>query len=357
MGNLQLSRFAPIILLLLSSSTLGGEAKPVEVNCSLSRPERGPAVYYDVAELGAIPAGERTRVNINVSNDSEVTFPISRIRTTCACISSLVEKQTTLKPGESLVLPFEIQAPGKSATPQQSTVITIGGTARDTASFRIVVKYELAALLCFENRVHYANFPHEAKGKAIVKIPYIRTAPIQSGHLTVKCTGDLASLNCSIDGSLVEILAPNVKAIAGLSGLVVITGTKLGVSADITLSCNVKQPFDLAPSRLRFEWDEATASYSAEFICSAANLANERNGFRKAQLDAKVWLAEPTGGWRLKTNTRHLNDKVARVSVQMQPTDDAVLNSSIEGRLGVKLIFAEQEDTTELTYKLFPSPN
>lgn len=345
-----------VMMVMLCQCSLAADDGLITVNCTLKPPESGPRIYFVVADLGAVQAGNATRIQIVLKNETDTDFNIGSIQTSCSCVRSLSSSLFTMKQGGEAKLPFRLEAPAQSAKSEQKTVVTIGGKGGGDQNFRIVVKYKLAGLLCFEKQAFYANVPSSEK-RATLRIPYVSSAPVQSNRITARCTGQLADLKCTVDGSFINVEVPEIDYVAGNPGLLVIEDPAVSTSAELRLFMNVKSPFDFAPSHLRFEWDDSADAYTAEYICSAASVSSTEAEKRKRRLQTEAWVAEPSDGWQIQTAVRLLSNRVGRITVQLHPDDNVSDDSIVEGRIGMKLRYASEELTTELPFKLFRSPD
>ncbi len=259
--------------------------------------ERGPALVAN-ADLGALEAGKTVQVTLRLVNESDFSFPVLRMQTTCNCVRVASEGSEIPARG-SLDLALSIEVPRNSKTPEETLSFSIFYGESGMEGIEVSVNYGIAGLVSFKNVLsHHTTAPIGAKSHTF-RIPVLVTKPVELGQIEFSKADSLKDLKVAPKENQAAqwldcTLPIDPTRSESLIGRVWMKHPTSGELSEINLVIEINQPCTVAPSILRFKKTDAEQeSYEASailrIVSTAASKPSENQG---RDVDLEWWVAQ-----------------------------------------------------------------
>jgi hypothetical protein len=250
-------------------------------------------------DLGVLPMNAQVAARLTlVNNSEEKDIVFDSIRLHCAC-EKFDLAETPILAGTSTTgeLFFNI-TPGTVRSVDREMVISLESKARNRSIADIRIKYKVAGLLSFVERISHFEIPSDEVISELV-IGFFATSPINFDELVVALGENLGDLACEvekldIDRGQIKISCPG-KMVSGngMSGEIMLHDRVSGAKDSHFVKIRVAAPCRIAPEVVRFVEDGS--SFSANLVL-------------------RVLIPENLKGDQKTANTIHSQSEAPRIS-------------------------------------------
>ena len=259
--------------------------------------ERGPTLVAN-ADLGALQAGKTVEITLRLVNDSDFSFPVLRVQTTCNCVR-VISGGAEIPARGSLDLALSVDVPRNSKTPQEILSFTIFYGESGSEGIEVYVTYDIAGLVSFKNVLtHHTTASIGAKSHTF-RIPVLVTKPVELGQIEISQADSLKDLKVALKESeaaqwLDCTLAIDPTRSKSLIGRVWMRHPTSGELSEITLVIEIDQPCTIAPSILRFTKTDAEEEvYEANGILRLVSTATDKPSESQGRdVDLEWWVEQ-----------------------------------------------------------------
>ncbi len=250
--------YRKILSILLVCSTVNPMALAAKETAPISKriliEENGPALVA-YADLGAIDAGTTVKATLTLVNDSEFSFPILNMQTSCSCIKVTSAKSEIPAHG-SLDFAFSVDVQRDAKTPELTMAFSVFYS--ETAAIEVYVKYQIAGLISFKNVLTYHTTATLGAKSHSFQIPVLVTEPVRLEQVELSVADSLKHLKIAAkedaDGQWLECVLPiDPAASDSLIGRIWMKHPQSAKLSEIALVIEINKPYSLAPSVLQFK--------------------------------------------------------------------------------------------------------
>lgn len=333
------------------------EKNPTHISKRVLIEERGPALVA-YADLGALDAGTTVEATLSLVNDSEFSFPILKMQTSCSCIKVTSEKSEIPAHG-SLDFAFSIDVQRDAKTPELTMAFSVFYT--ETSAIEVYVKYEIAGLVSFKNVLTYHTAANLGAKSHSFQIPVLVTKPVKLGQVEIVTADSLSELKIEAkedaDGQWLDCSLPiDPAASDSLIGRVWMKHPISEELSEINLVIEINKPYSFAPSVLNFKnTDSENTIFKASGILRINSpVASEMPETGNSVVDFE-WLVD---AGELQCTKKKISDNIYRLYFSWRPDSTEsekepkiaqpkeikgrILSAEFKAELTVPLVFGGQ---------------
>lgn len=310
--------------------------------------------YQAEFDLGVLPCGKTGSIKLLLENPFSNAFTFDSISKTCNCVGLESEKgDLTIDANADHQFSLRLTTPPSARSDKSYANITLFSKSdADETSINLKLKYQLSGLLSFNQNLYATEIPIDSEFGQI-HVPFLITDPIKFEELTLECSRSLRDLIFQIKKAdngqvyLTSQFPASVVDMGPISGQVrvkdPISGRENGFFVTISRGSDVR----ISPKTLRFvKHEEDDSKLVARAILSLpedipkANDGDEvRSGKRPSSNTTKNMLRSVgllAGGERANVSVKPLSNRVFRLDVTLERTEDFEIEKGAEWHLRIR---------------------
>lgn len=309
----------PVTVMAEKKPAAKAEKKPAPIFQRAFIEDNG-AAFVAYADLGALDAGTTVEATLSLVNDSDFSFPILKMQTSCSCIKVTSEKSEIPAHG-SLDFAFSVDVQRNAKEPELTMRFSVFFT--ETKAIEVYVKYEIAGLVSFKNVLTQHTTAAVGAKSHSFQIPVLITKPVKLGQLEIIAADSLKALRIvpkeDAGGQRLECSLPiDPSSSDSLIGRVWMKHPITGELSEISLVIEINTPYSIAPSVLQFKpTDLEKNTFEASGILRINSPSPSETSKAKTSVVDFEWRVDQGA---LQFTKKKISDNIYRLYFSWRPT-------------------------------------
>ncbi len=272
--------------------------------------------YHVVVDLGELPAGKKGEVLLTLTNPNNVRFPVDKIDVGCNCGSARFVGDA-LEPNSVGQLILNLKTPKSSRRVVSSVGIALGGKEPNAKMISLAVRYKLAGLLGFMDRMVIQEVSKSLEQEESL-IPIIVTDPVTRDDVRIEIVPDgiqVSAIPVVRDGRTFVRLSFR-RADVPPEGVTfsLIARVRNGDAGDeCIVSLNHRKELEVSPSTLRFQRSEKQIISSCILRCRTPLGEFSKTNSANADTPQPVSMSASLAGNNLRVRAKRIGRGIFRV--------------------------------------------